>query len=591
MRLNPGTVLSERYEITGKIGSGGMAVVYRAKDLKLDRYVTVKVMREEYMSDDEFIKRFNVEARAAASLSSQNIVNVYDVGQEDNVHYIVMEYVDGVTLKDLILKRAPFDNEEILGVAIQIATGIAHAHDHQVIHRDIKPQNIMVTSQGIVKVTDFGIARAPNIATTTTSSGMMGSVHYFSPEQARGVFVDEKSDLYSLGITMYEMATGRLPFDGESAVGIALKQINDPLPPIRDFCPGISPRVEQIILKATEKSPARRYQSAEDMLDDLKSALSYVTGDFSGKNGNITDKDIEFIKREAKNLYHDDREIGGEDDDWEEDDYDDEIEEFGGATARKRGKKRPEMSVGERKMERNIVIAAICTAVAIIAIIIGVGLYLYNKNIPAQQQILAPNYVGQTLDAAQADAAPRGITIVPDYADSDTVQSGYIISQVEQPNADITANPSVHVTVSQGAGQKEVPDVRNKTQADAETIIQGAGFAISEDTAFSDTVVQGCVISQTPSGGTMADPGSVVSVIYSDGPRMINIQVPDVEGKTEAEAISLLRAAGLQIGLSSSAYSDTVPQGCIISQTISPGTSAAPGSEISYIISKGPDPD
>ncbi|MCL2351505.1 MAG: Stk1 family PASTA domain-containing Ser/Thr kinase [Firmicutes bacterium] len=594
MKFNPGAVLSGRYEISEKIGSGGMAVVYRAKDLKLDRYVTVKVMREEYMSDEEFIKRFGVEARAAASLCDQNIVNVYDVGAEDNAHYIVMEYVNGVTLKELIKKRAPFDSEEILGVAIQIASGIAHAHDHRVIHRDIKPQNILVTSQGVVKVTDFGIARAPNVATTTTSGSMLGSVHYFSPEQARGVFVDEKSDIYSLGIVMYEMATGRLPFDGESAVGVALKQINDPLPPVRDFNPDISERVLQIILKATEKSPSKRYQSAYDMLEDLKKALS---GPDAAANGNgaantgaahvaITEKENEMIKREAQNLYYDERDGGNESN------YG---KGFGGYGANAGGKlpgangKRAGVTESEKKLERNIVIAAICTAVALIAIICAFGIYLYNKNIP--KPVYAPEIEGLSLEEGTNQAAGLGLdVVVQDSVNSEDVAAGHIISQNERPGENLADNRTVHVIVSLGTSKIEVPDVKNRTRDDAERIIKNAGFAISENFDYNDVTPQDVCFGQSPEAGTLADPGAVISVTYSIGPQQVSVSVPDVTGLSEPEAIDQLQNLGLVIGKSSKAYSDTVEEGHIITQTIRSGTIAQKGSEISYVVSMGPNP-
>ncbi|MCL2617219.1 MAG: protein kinase, partial [Defluviitaleaceae bacterium] len=280
MTLNPGTIIAGRYEIMDRIGMGGMANVYRSKDLELDRFVTFKVMKEEFVDDEEFKTRFKIEARSAASLSNQNIVSIFDVGQEGDIYYIVMEYINGVTLKDLILRRAPFDNDEVLGVATQIAAGLKHAHENGIIHRDIKPQNILVTSTGIIKVTDFGIARAVSAATVTTTGNTMGSVHYFSPEQARGGHVDFKSDIYCLGIVMYEMITGRLPFDGDTPVAIALKQISDPLPDIKAINPKASDAVVRIIHKATEKISKNRYQTTDELSNDLKRALTNQSGDF-----------------------------------------------------------------------------------------------------------------------------------------------------------------------------------------------------------------------------------------------------------------------------------------------------------------------
>ena len=248
-----GTVLSDRYELIEKIGSGGMAIVFRAKDRTLQRYVTVKILREEFIGDEEFIMRFRSEALAAGRLSHTNIVRVYDVGQEGNIYFIVMEYVHGDTLKQAIREKAPFDTKSTINVAVQIASGIEQAHKNHIIHRDIKPQNVLVGTDGVVKVTDFGIARAANGTTMTTSNTAMGSVHYFSPEQARGGYVDEKSDIYSLGITMFEMVTGQLPFQANTSVAVAMKQINEELPDIRQFNPKVSASLEAIIRKATRK--------------------------------------------------------------------------------------------------------------------------------------------------------------------------------------------------------------------------------------------------------------------------------------------------------------------------------------------------
>lgn len=270
--LRIGTVLLDRYELLEQIGSGGMAIVFRGRDRTLERYVTVKILREEFIGDEEFITRFRSEALAAARLSHPNIVRVYDVGQEGNVYFIVMEYVHGDTLKQAIKEKAPFDTKSTINVSMQIASGIAQAHKNHIIHRDIKPQNILVGTDGIIKVTDFGIARAANGTTMTTSTTAMGSVHYFSPEQARGGYVDEKSDIYSLGITMFEMVTGQLPFQANTSVAVAMKQINEELPDIRQYNPKVSASLEMIIRKATRKKADERYATIDEMIQDLAAA-------------------------------------------------------------------------------------------------------------------------------------------------------------------------------------------------------------------------------------------------------------------------------------------------------------------------------
>ncbi len=280
MLLNPGTILGDRYEIIEKIGSGGMAMVYRGKDKKLDRYVTIKVLREEFIGDDEFIERFRSEACSAARLSHPNIVRVYDVGEDGETNYIVMEYIHGDTLKQAIRQKAPFDSRSTLNVSIQIASALAQAHKAHIVHRDIKPQNILVGTDGVIKVTDFGIARAATVSTMTTTANAAGSVHYFSPEQARGGYVDEKSDIYSLGITMFEMITGVLPFHGHNSVSIALKHISEELPDIRQYNPNCTPAIEGIIKKATMKKADERYATVELMLADLLRARTDTAGGF-----------------------------------------------------------------------------------------------------------------------------------------------------------------------------------------------------------------------------------------------------------------------------------------------------------------------
>lgn len=294
MLLNPGTVLSGRYEILEKIGSGGMAVVYRGKDKKLDRYVTIKVLREEFIGDEEFIERFRSEACSAARLSHPNIVRAYDVGEDGDVNYIVNEYIHGDTLKKAIKEKAPFDSRSTINVAIQIASALSQAHKAHIVHRDIKPQNILVGTDGVVKVTDFGIARAATASTMTTTANAAGSVHYFSPEQARGGYVDEKSDIYSLGITMFEMITGVLPFQGNNSVSIALMHINDELPDIRQYNPNCTPSLEGIIKKATMKKADERYANIDLLLADLIRARADITG--AGKREQPAEKKEESAK-------------------------------------------------------------------------------------------------------------------------------------------------------------------------------------------------------------------------------------------------------------------------------------------------------
>ncbi|MBR4759184.1 MAG: Stk1 family PASTA domain-containing Ser/Thr kinase, partial [Lachnospiraceae bacterium] len=307
--ITVGTIIGERYEILEKIGTGGMSDVYKAKDSKLNRYVAVKVLKSEFSENTNFVSKFRVEAQAAARLTHPNIVNVYDVGEEGDTHYIVMELVEGITLKNYIEKKARLSVKEAISIAIQVSMGIEAAHNNHIIHRDIKPQNIMISKEGKVKIADFGIAKAAT--SNTITSNVMGSVHYTSPEQARGGFSDERSDIYSLGCTMYEMLTGRVPFDGETTVAIAIKHIQDDMPSPRDFVSEIPVCVEQIIFKCTQKSPDRRYQSMSELIVDLKKSLispednfvKIIDADTGGATKAITEEDLEKIKRQTGNIY------------------------------------------------------------------------------------------------------------------------------------------------------------------------------------------------------------------------------------------------------------------------------------------------
>jgi serine/threonine-protein kinase len=577
MYLENGTEVSGRYVIQGKLGIGGMAVVYKARDTKLDRLVTLKVMRDEYMSDEEFLARFQIEARAAAGLSHTNIVNVYDVGQDNGVNYIVMEYIDGVTLKELIKRKAPFQNDETLGVAIQIASALSNSHAHGVIHRDIKPQNILVTGQGVIKVTDFGIARAAGSATKTTAGNTMGSVHYISPEQARGVYVDNKTDIYSLGIVMFEMATGQLPFDGESSVAVALKQIEEPLPSIKELNPNVSESLNRIIQKATSKNTSRRYQTIDDMLVDLKRGLSDDSGDFvefsddaSSDTIRMTPEEVAEINTRQDDAQHQKHKRTFDPDEDYDDDDDMDYDE-------------------EKRLEKKIVTAAVITGMAIILIISAVWLHFFLKNKP--KAITVPDVTGITFDAAQTKLQALGLLLLnTGDQPSDDVASGLIISQNEPVGVTMHTGDVVHVTVSSGPQMATVPNVVDELWNQAVTDIESASLKAAEKTEFSDTVPINVVISQDPAADSQVLPYTVVNITYSLGPEPKTITMPDVTGDTEADAINALQSAGLVVARSSKQYSATVPVGHVISQSIDPDTEINKGTEVSYVLSQGPPP-
>jgi serine/threonine-protein kinase len=560
VNLEIGRVINNRYTILSKLGMGGMAIVYKAKDTKLDRLVTIKVMREEYNADEEFIGRFQVEARAAAGLSNSNIVNVYDVGQEDNINYIIMEFIDGVTLKELIKRRAPFRNEEITNVAIQIASALADAHANGIIHRDIKPQNILVTVQGFIKVMDFGIARAAGTATKTTGSHVMGSVHYFSPEQARGVYVDNKSDLYSLGIVMYEMATGQLPFDGDSPVAVAMKQVNDPLPDVLAINPDISDSLAYIIEKAAAKNTSQRYQSAEDIISDLRRSIDNetftqpISTPKSQKRSDTdrprrTDSDKQNKPRESK----------------EKDIIDD----------------------NEKTLERKIIRSAVATGLAIILLISSLYTYFYFKNKP--KEVLVPNLTNMTEEEATLALDELGLVLVlEDRIADDVVEADRIIRQTETVDTILLTGDSVHVFISDGTDKITVPNVVNELLNKAESIITESSLVASETPQFSDAVPLNVVISQDPAAGELVEPYATVNIVYSMGPEEKTVSVPNIVNETEAQAVEMLQEAGLVVGRAEKANSNTIEKGRIITQSIKAGTEVEEGQQVSFVVSLGP---
>ena len=704
MLLNPGSVLGDRYEIIEKIGSGGMAVVYRGKDKKLDRYVTIKVLREEFIGDEEFIERFRSEACSAARLSHPNIVRVYDVGEEGKINYIVMEYIHGDTLKTAIRKKAPFDSRSTINVAIQIASALSQAHKAHIVHRDIKPQNILVGTDGVVKVTDFGIARAARATTMTTTANAAGSVHYFSPEQARGGYVDEKSDIYSLGITMFEMITGVLPFQGNNSVSIALKHINEELPDIRQYNPNCTPSLEGIIKKATMKKADERYASIDLMLADLMRARTEVAvhaeqerqaeakershaavaGAAAGAAAGIRmSRRAEAAKelREAKEraeaerariskmedeavtaespLVHRRAESGShfrenipamenvEDatrkaDESEidlirfkkneeapaaeepqvegdvntplvsfekygkrlkiskDDNYEGEymaVEEVKKSRRPERKRRNPRKeeeydNERDRKAERRVIAAAIVTAIVLIVIISSVGLRVlggFKGFGSGEKNIETPQFIGMTYEAAEAEAKKLGLKLVKEGEDySNYYDEGMIFWQNVDPETMVAGNTKIGVKVSLGLKEQEMPDVLNKSESDAIKAITKL-VGTSPDIVYeeSEDVKPGHVISQNPEEGTKIDAHTHITLTVCKPEEGGNVVVPDVQGDTESSAVQSLEAVGLTVGKISYLESDTVAEGRVITQTLTPNSEVPSGSVVNLAISKG----
>ena len=577
MRVGPGAIISNRYEIIEQIGSGGMSIVYKARDRKLGRVVAIKILRAEYVKDMEFIKRFDIEARSAASLIHANIVNVYDVGHENSLHYIVMEYVDGVTLKELIKEHAPFDNDEILGVAIQIASALGHAHKNNIVHRDIKPQNILVMPKGIIKVADFGIAKASSAKTITVANNAMGSVHYFSPEQAKGGYVSFKSDIYSLGLVIFEMATGKLPFDGDTPVAVAIKQINEELPSIKKFNDNISDRIEKIVSRATEKFASRRYENIEKMENDLKRALANenringINPDDSNKKNNDNDDDdldstenFATIKLNEDDIYKIKKETGNKNKIEDYDDYD------------------PENELKQMKKEKIVIRAAFITAGILIFLIsfLGYKIFFSHKPVPV------PDLVNKSFEEAEEIVKKIGVKIKNSGSEyNNNIEKDKIFAQNYTEGDNLYKGDVIDVKLSLGTKKIYMPDVKNKDLFDAYNLLQS--FNVKEIYEYSESVPNNIVIKQEPSFNELIEENSEVVLYISKGKEIKNVYVPNLIGLSEANAKIKLKDLNLVVGSISKSESEKYAEGIVMGQSITGGKEVAEESIVNLIVSSG----
>ncbi len=639
--LNPGTMLSGRYEIIEMVGSGGMSEVYKAKCHVLNRFVAIKVLKPEFSSDVNFVTKFRIEAQSAAGLSHPNIVNVYDVGEDNGVYYIVMELVEGITLKEYIQKHGRIEPKEAIDFAIQIAQGVQAAHEHHTIHRDIKPQNIILANNGTLKVTDFGIAKAASSSTTTTNA--MGSVHYISPEQARGGFSDERSDIYSLGITLYEMLTGHVPFEGENNVAIALMHIQSEMVSPREYYPDIPTSLEKIIRKCTQKKPERRYLTANALIADLYRVKENPNIDCivvpkqtvpSSPTIEMTKQEMEMIKTgrqvdaaatqevpparpktseiqvnrpvmkpsQFDDLFPDDDdpedEVSENDigDDYQNDDESEHDEDL------------------DPRLKKIITVASVAIAVvlAILAlVVIGniAGWFpggLFGGKATTEKttgsDVLAPtdalstaeqetipmvNVVGLYKTAAEEQMKKNGFTNYTFQEQTDaTVEKGYVISQSVDDGTAITKDTAITIVISSGKEMTSVPNVVNYEDSQATTLLEEAGLKVTHGYAYDDNVEKDHVISSDPVAGTEVEEGSTVKIIISNGKEQKTVPVPNLEGMSEADAATKLTELNL-VGAPTYEYSDTVKEGQVISQDPAVNTEVNEQSTVSYVVSKG----
>ena len=596
-----GMLIADRYEILEKVGTGGMADVYKSKDHTLNRYVAVKVLKQEFSENANFVSKFRVEAQAAAGLMHPNIVNVYDVGEEKGIYYIVMELVDGITLKNYIGKKGNLGYKEAVTIALQVSMGLEAAHRNHIIHRDIKPQNIIISREGKVKVTDFGIAKAATSDTIT--SNVMGSVHYTSPEQARGGFSDEKSDVYSLGVTLYEMLTGEVPFDGESTVAIAIRHIQEPMPSPRKLNPDIPYSVDQIVLKCCEKSPDRRYQNMQELASDLKKSISDPDGDFvkrynpndMGTTRMLTEEEKRQIKESTKSA-ETEKPVSlpdEEDDDVKrvvkpvrhsrEDDLFDEEEDY-------------DEEERENSMDRIARILAVLAVViigAILALIIGgrtgllpIGGGGQNAVVAASDEmVVMPNVIGIDVAAARSALVKQGLIPELTYEESDKYTVGIVMESSVKEGTEIPVGTTVVLTVCGNSGSI-IPDVVGLLREEAVDMLTEAGFNVNIMEVTSEDVEEGIVVGQDPAGETQAEEGTYVTIQVSGGPDLSGkTEMPSLIGMTEQEARNTLNAFGLKAGnVRTIIDADSENRGLVISQDVKPGTLIDEGTAVNFDI-------
>ena len=603
MIINIGPMIGNRYEVVEKVGTGGMADVYRAMDHRLNRYVAVKILKNEYSEDTKFVTKFRQEAQAVACLSHPNVVAVYDVGEEQGMHFIVMEFVEGITLKSYIEKKGKLSVREAVGIGIQIASGLEAAHNSHIIHRDIKPQNILISRDGTAKVTDFGIAKAASSNTITASA--MGSVHYISPEQARGGFSDEKSDVYSLGVTMYEMLSGTLPFTGESAVAVALAHIQEEAVPLTAMDATIPKGISDIVAKCMQKKADFRYPTSADLIADLKMFLQDPEGEYGVVKPLYENTDTIFIKPTDVNRIKAASQTTTGD--------------SGMTAAEPEDKKAGEEDSGEvdPKLEKALIGGSIVVAIIIGIVIIYVigkvfgfwgGASGSTEATPtpevtssaasatatpeasdSAQKVTVENVAGMTTEEAKTALSQKGLSNVKvSKQQSDTVSAGKVISTDPEAGTEVEKDAEITLIVSSGTSTVQVPSVASMTVSKAKSTLAAEGFnAVEGSKVYSDTVKAGLVAYSNPKGGAQASKGATITLYISKGPKRTTTTVPDLMGMTKAQAKEALTAKKLVLGSVSTAYSDNVSKNRVCVQSKAEGTEVKTGSTVDITLSLG----
>lgn len=555
--------LAGRYELLEKIGDGGMALVYKARCKLLNRYVAVKILKPEFTRDVKFIENFRRESQAAASLSHPNIVNIYDVGREGNINYIVMELIEGKVLSDVIRDKGSLSVSMSISIAKQIASALSHAHKNQIIHRDVKPHNILITEDGNAKITDFGIAKAVNAATLVGHTGaVMGSVHYFSPEQARGGYVDEKSDIYSLGIVLYEMLTGRVPFDADNPVAIAMKHTNENPIPLSQLKEGIPENVEAIVSKAIEKYQTKRYKSADEMLIALnqsESAAGIADDAAFNKDGSL---DATMMMNLVNNP---------------------------GSGGEKRSAKDNMAKTKKRFRFNKIKVLAI-----VIALIFAFPVsQLFIKAIEAgkaPKEVEVPLVIGMSIDEALDELKEFGLDLAVDKkVYNSEYEEGLITSQEPSSGMTVKSGKTIKVNVSKGVEDKTIPNIVGKTLSDGVFILESNGYIKGGVSQENSELPNGIIIRQSPEAGSRADNGAKVSLVVSLGQKAETTTVPKLVGLDVNDAKAVIEKEKLAVGNIDYAPSHTFAQNIVIKQSIVAGSAVDTGTPVNITISTGPD--
>lgn len=557
-----GKLLGNRYEIIEQIGVGGMALVYKAKCRLLDRFVAIKILKDEFIDDEEFIRKFKRESQAAASLSHPNIVNIYDVGVDENeskdIHYIVMEYINGKNLKEILKEKGAFNLEDTINYSLQIAEALDNAHRNGIVHRDIKPQNIMVTDEKRIKVTDFGIARAVTSSTMTTTSSALGSVHYFSPEQARGGYTDEKSDIYSLGIVMYEMITGKLPYDGDSAISVALKHVQDDIVPPRELDDTIPMGLESVILKCVKKRQADRYSNIRDLIKDLKN--------IDGVNSfeSIMEEDLDSNTRLIPIV------------------KDESVMDVSKKSNKIKDKKNKKPGGGGLMIFLGILLAFLLVSV------ITIGMAKFQGFLKTDE-IIVPNVIGKDKEVARAEIEKLGLKfeILGEVKDPNFTKD-QIVTQSEVENSKVKKGFPIKVTISQGIDLKRVPNIVNTELNEAQSLINSADLTVGQPSyAFSDTIPVNLVISQKPEAFENVEPGTKVDFVISQGTEVQTVIMIKVVGKDINVAFSELAVLGLSVDAKYEPNENS-EKDIVTWQEYEQGNELETGTSVSLIVSEGP---